>query len=356
MNLERMHNTLRTTGLALVFILAVTGCKKADAPAPPDDNSLASSIQSRITSDSALSAEQIQVGVSGGVATLSGNVSNAAAKTLASNDAAAIPGVKTVINNLNVQAPAPAAAPVAAAPEAAPVRPERERKPKPVIVERQPAPAPAPAPAPVRQAAAPVVQAPPPPPPAPTTKTVTVAAGTFLPVRITQGLDSATTQTGDSFTGVISNDIIVDGWVALRQGTPVSGRVVEAKDAAHFKGSSLLSIELTSISRRGERIAVSTEAFSKEGAGRGKNTATKAGVGAAAGAILGGIFGGGKGAAIGAAAGGASGAGINAVTRGEQVQIPTESLIRFRLTNAFTVQATQAGASSNDDSTRHPIQ
>lgn len=359
MNFDRMQSTLRTAGLSLVMAAVfATGCKQA-APAV-DDNTLASSIQSKIGSDAALSGEGIQVGVSGGVATLNGNVSSNAAKTLASNDAASVNGVKTVVNNLNVQAPPPAQA-ATVAPEPAPVAPVKEHsaKTKTVVVERKPAPepppvvrqTPAPAPAPV-----PVVAQAPPPPPAPVTKTVTVAAGTYLPVRITQGLDSATTQTGDAFTGVISNDIVVDGWVALRQGTPVSGRVVEAKDAAHFKGSSLLSIELTSISRRGERIAVSTEAFSKEGAGRGKNTATKAGVGAAAGAILGGIFGGGKGAAIGAAAGGAGGAGINAITRGEQVQIPTESLIRFRLTNAFSVVASPVGSSSNDaPSSRRPM-
>jgi len=62
------------------------------------------------------------------------------------------------------------------------------------------------------------------------------------------------------------------------------------------------------------------------------------GGGAAVGAILGGIFGGGKGAAIGAAAGGGLGAGANAVTKGEQVQIPSESLIRFRLTNAIALR------------------
>jgi hypothetical protein len=115
------------------------------------------------------------------------------------------------------------------------------------------------------------------------------------------------------------------------------------QDAAHFKGSSLLTISLSAISRHGERIQVSTEQYTKEGEGRGKNTAEKVGGGAAVGAILGGIFGGGKGAAIGAAAGGGVGAGANGVTRGQQVQIESETVVRFKLADPILVRVT-AGA------------
>jgi hypothetical protein len=176
---------------------------------------------------------------------------------------------------------------------------------------------------------------------------ITLAAGTTLPVRITQTLDSATTQTGDKFTGVIASDIVDDGVVVLPAGAPVTGRVTEAKDAAHFKGSSLLSIELTSISRKGERMDISTEPYEKQGEGRGKNTAEKVGGGAAVGAILGGILGGGKGAAIGATAGGGVGAGANTVTRGQQVQIPSESVVRFKLANSVIVRVTTGGGSQD---------
>jgi hypothetical protein len=176
---------------------------------------------------------------------------------------------------------------------------------------------------------------------------VTIPAGTSIPVRITQTLDSATTQTGDKFTGVIASDILQDGMVVLPAGTPVTGRVDEAKNAAHFKGSSLLSISLSSISRRGERIEVATDPYSKEGAGRGKNTAEKVGGGAAVGAILGGILGGGRGAAIGATAGGGVGAGANTITRGQQVQIPSESVVRFKLSNPIMVRVTTGGGSQD---------
>jgi hypothetical protein len=176
---------------------------------------------------------------------------------------------------------------------------------------------------------------------------ITLPAGTDIPVRITQTLDSATTQTGDKFTGAIASDIIVDGMVVLPQGTPVTGHVDAAQDAAHFKGSSLLTISLNAINRRGEHIEVATEAYTKQGEGRGKNTAEKVGGGAAVGAILGGIFGGGKGAAIGSVAGGGVGAGAQGVTRGQQVQIPSETVVRFKLSDAIVVHVTTGGQPGN---------
>ena len=178
----------------------------------------------------------------------------------------------------------------------------------------------------------------PPPPPQPTFRSVTVATGSTIPVRITQTLDSATTQPDSTFSGVVASDIVVDGLVAIPAGSNISGHVDAVQEAAHFKGSSLLTITLTSINRRGERISVASEPYTVQGKGRGTNTAEKAGGGAALGAILGGIFGGGKGAAIGAVTGGGIGAGSQAITRGQQVQIESESVVRFHLTTPITVR------------------
>jgi hypothetical protein len=334
-----------TTALALV--LALAGCKSS--PPPADDASLTTALQSRIAGDGALSAEPIQSSVQNRVATLTGNVSNEAARSLAAADAAQVPGIKTVVNNLTVQAPAPtitaAAAPPPPVPVPAPVapKPKLAPKPKPAPIVRQ---APPPEPVAPEVAAAPPLPPPaqelppppPPPPPAPAFRNITIPPGTTIPIRITQTLDSATTQQGENFTGVLASDVVTDGLVVLRQGTSVSGRVVAVQEAAHYKGSSLLTIELTSINRRGERITVNTDPYSVQGKGRGANTAEKVGGGAAVGAILGGILGGGKGAAIGAAAGGGVGAGANTITRGEQVQIPSETLVRFNLTNTLSLK------------------
>ncbi|MEO6911781.1 MAG: BON domain-containing protein [Edaphobacter sp.] len=349
MHVHRILSASRAiaTATLLAVALSFSGCKKSTPP--PDDASLSSALQSRIAADSVLKAESIQTSVENGVATLNGTVSSDAARSLAAADAAQVAGLRTVVNNLTVQQPVPPPAPVAAAvvPARAPVRTITKKTPPKVRPEPvKSSPAPIERVPPVQHAQATPPPPPPPPPAAPAFRDVTVPAGTTLPIRITQTLDSATTQQGDSFSGTVATDIIIDGLVVIPQGAAVSGRVDTVQEAAHFKGNSLLSIELTRLRNRGDSVAVSTEPYSVAGKGRGKNTVEKVGGGAALGAILGGIFGGGKGAAIGAAAGGGLGAGANAVTKGEQVQIPSETLIRFRLTNALALRASTGNTRS----------
>ena len=351
------------TATALTIALGLGGCKSS-TPAPTDDAGLTAALQTRIAADSALSNEPIQAAVQKQIATLNGTVSNEAARSLAAADAAQVTGIKTVINNLTVQAPPPAvtaaAAPPPPLPEPPAPVPPKPKQPAPIKqksapIVREPVSQSAPSEPPAPQAAdvapppPPVEQPPPPPPPPPRPafRNITLAPGTTLPIRITQTLDSATTQQGETFTGTIAADILTDGVVVIRTGTPVTGRVVAVQEAAHYKGSSLLTIELTDINRHGEKISVNTDPYSVKGKGRGANTAEKVGGGAAVGAILGGILGGGKGAAIGAAAGGGVGAGANTITRGEQVQIPSETLIRFNLTNTLSLRVPTSGETEN---------
>jgi hypothetical protein len=171
-------------------------------------------------------------------------------------------------------------------------------------------------------------------------KQVTLPAGTVIPVRLTETLDSKTAQPNDVFHGSLAGDLGTQGVIAVPHRSPVMGRVVDAREAAHFKGSALLSIELTELTVGGKSLTLVTDTFSKETEGRGKNTAEKAGGGAALGAIIGALAGGGKGAAIGGLAGGAAGTGVNAATRGEQAVIPTETLINFRLQSPLTITVT----------------
>jgi len=61
------------------------------------------------------------------------------------------------------------------------------------------------------------------------------------------------------------------------------------------------------------------------------------------GAIIGAIAGGGKGAAIGAAAGGGLGGGVQAATKGQQIKLPSETVLNFTLQAPLTVVATTKG-------------
>lgn len=343
---------------ALVLVLAVTafaGCKK-QATAVPDDRQITSQIQSKLGGEQALAGQSIQVSVANGVATLNGAVTSDAARVLAGNEAGTIDGVKTVVNNLTVQQ-AEAAAPVAPAPietpAPAPKAVEKKAKPQPVKQQYTPVPAAPVQSAPQQQQVAQVQHqpAPPPAPPKPVVKEVTLPAGTVIPIRITETLDSKTAQPNDAFHASLAGDLRAGDVIAIPHGTAVMGRIVDAKGAAHFKGNSLLTIELTQLSARGQRIELATDTYSKEGAGRGKNTAAKAGGGAALGAIIGALAGGGKGAAIGGLAGAGAGTGVNAATRGQEVTIPSETMINFRLQAPITLTVTipPQGSSQQDN-------
>lgn len=322
---------------AAVLALAVglfAGCKSqqpAEQPGARTDQQIANDIQSKIQGETALAGQSIQINVTGGVATLSGTVSDDASRALAGNDTGTVDGVKTVVNNLSVQPPQRA---MAGSPGRS-TAPAQSKSARPEYTPPQEASTTA------SQAAPPVQPAPAPAAPqGPVDKQLTIAAGTVLPLRLTDALDTKTAQPNDVFHGTLATDLQADGVVALPRGTPILGRVVDAKGAAHFKGSSLLTIELTQLTAHGQKISLVTDTYNEQGAGRGKNTAVKAGGGAAVGALIGALAGGGKGAAIGAAAGAGAGTGINAITRGEEIKIPAETLLNFKLQSPITVTVT----------------
>jgi len=187
-------------------------------------------------------------------------------------------------------------------------------------------------PQPEAQPAPPV---PPPPPPPP--QKVTIPAGTQLSVRLTDPLDSEKNHVGDSFHGTLSTPIVLGGDTIIPSGADVVGRVAAVQSAGRFAGSSLLTLELTSLSVNGKTYNVQTNQWSRQGKGEGKNTATKVGIGTAAGAILGGLIGGGKGAAIGAAGGAGAGTGVSAAKKGEQIKLSPEAVLNFQTINTLTV-------------------
>jgi hypothetical protein len=348
-------------GAAVLATGLIAGCRSKQAAAPTDQQ-LTSAIQSKIQGESALQGQQIQVSVTGGVATLSGAVIDNASRALAGNDSGSVTGVKTVVNNLTVQPEQQAqAAPASTPGQARESRKEnghRERRGRDgsrrssdnAPPQRQADNAPPP----LQNTPPPQMQEWAPPPPAqPAEERVTLRAGTVIPVILTEALDTKTAQPNDVFHGTLASDLRSGGIVAIPRGARVLGQVVDTKEAAHFKGQAYISLDLTQISVYGRKIDVQTDTFSQEGKARGKNTAEKTGGGALLGALIGGLAGGGKGAAIGAIAGGGAGAGVNAVTRGQEIQLPSESRLDFHLQAPVTITVTtpQHGVPVNSEPT-----
>ena len=198
--------------------------------------------------------------------------------------------------------------------------------------------APEPAPAPARSLApAPVAKA----QPIPAGGTITIPAGQSILVRMIDGVDSAKNHVGDIFHASLETDLTVNNSLVARKGTDVYGRLAEAKEAGHISGSSELQLELTRMVIDGRDYPLVSSDYTLQGKGRGSNTAKKVGGGAALGAIIGAVAGGGKGAAIGAGVGAGAGGAVQVLTRGQQVKVPSETLLEFRLQQPAMVAATQ---------------
>jgi hypothetical protein len=123
-------------------------------------------------------------------------------------------------------------------------------------------------------------------------------------------------------------------------GTPARGTVVHAKSLGKLNGGALLELRLTSITLNGNRVSIASSTTRRELKGKGKRTAAMAGGGMAFGAIVGGLAGGGKGAAIGALAGGGAGTAGAAYTGTNDIVLPSESTISFRLKTALRMNPT----------------
>jgi len=170
------------------------------------------------------------------------------------------------------------------------------------------------------------------PPPKPTN--ATVLAGTPIPVRMMDSLDTSKTQTGALFTATLDSNLVANGVVVVRKGATVHGKVTKSSNARRLTGKSELQLELTNIVINGAAQPISTSGFQQKGKSEGAQTAKKTLAGAGLGAAIGAIAGdAGKGAAIGAV----SGVGLAAVKKGEPIRVPSETLLEFSLKQPTTL-------------------
>jgi hypothetical protein len=168
-------------------------------------------------------------------------------------------------------------------------------------------------------------------------KKVTVPAGSRILVRMADSIDSSKQKAGFRFTGSLETNLQADNVVVARRGTAVYGVLATASSAGKMKGSSELGLELTEIMINGTSYPLLTSTYEIEGKGEGSNTAKKVVGGAGLGALIGGLAGGGKGAGIGVLAGAGAGTAVAATKKGQQISIPSESLIEFRLTQSVSL-------------------
>ncbi len=320
--MNRKHLTL--VFICMLIIAGMAGCSRSGGRT---DAQITADVQAMLNADSTLAPRQIAVQTDAGAVSLSGNVGNENERAAAERIANQAVGVKRVMNNLQVVS--------AAAPPAISARPRAEidraaastRKAK--ASPEKPAKAVTPAAEKESVAAVPTVPAPPPP--------VVIPSGTALTIRLIDPVDTTKNKEGDTFRASLDSPVVVDGKTVVPKNADVQAKLLSAKSAGKFTGSSSVVLVLTNITVDKKTYDIKTGQFTKQGASRGKRTAIVVGGGTAAGAVIGGLVGGGKGAAIGAAAGAAGGAGVQALTKSEQIQLPSETVLEFQLTEPLTV-------------------
>jgi hypothetical protein len=160
-------------------------------------------------------------------------------------------------------------------------------------------------------------------------RTSTVPASTEILVQTIDPIDVRRPDPRQHFLASIDRDVLdSNGSVAIPRGSL-------AHLIAHDVGNGDIAIDLRSVNVHGKRYLLNstniTGVHTRDGLGANGRTGKFVGGGALLGTVLGAITGGGRGAAIGALAGGAAGAGTQVLTRGPKLDIPSETVLSFRL-------------------------
>jgi hypothetical protein len=284
--------------------------------------------------------------------------------------AQASPTAQPVTASEGVLTPEPAPAPTTATPSTAPAaRSERAavtprptaaatspRRPDPAPRQAsarpappaEPAPAPAPSSAgsmwetrPAVQAETPEQIAPEPEPvapPAPEFVELTVPADAVVGLQLETTVSSERAKVEDAVEARVTRDVRVGGRVAIPAGSIVHGTVTDVQRGGKVRERARLSIRFhTVVVGNGDRLALRTDAITREGQSPGRESAAKIGGAANGGAIPGAILRGGKGAALGAGVG--AGGGTAAVMAGDAniVTIPAGSTVSVRIQQPVSV-------------------
>ena len=75
---------------------------------------------------------------------------------------------------------------------------------------------------------------------------VTIPAGALIAVRLNEAISSEKKVSNDPFTAVLSEQIVVNGFVIAERGARAEGRLVDVTRAGKVKGVAHLALELTS--------------------------------------------------------------------------------------------------------------
>jgi hypothetical protein len=196
----------------------------------------------------------------------------------------------------------------------------------PVLRESTPAPAPSPAPASSTPSLAARSEQP------AAASRDTIPAGTELTIRMIDSVDSERDSVGQTFRASLDEPVLAsNGDTVVPRGSDVVVKLVDDKESGKIQGKTVLTLDIVSLTVNGREVDIDTTAITQESGSRTARSGKVIGGTAALGAIIGAIAGGGKGAAIGAVSGAGAGTAVQVLTKGQRVNIPSETRLTFTL-------------------------
>jgi len=165
----------------------------------------------------------------------------------------------------------------------------------------------------------------------------TIPTGSKVVIRMIDSVNSEKSKVGEQFIAVLDEPVLQGGVEVIPRGADVRGRIANVNEAGRVAGAAQLGLELTQIIVNGIPYSVTTSEYQEVAEGRGSQTAKRAAAGAGIGAVIGAIAGGGKGAAIGAGVGGGGATAVQVLTKGEKLNIPSETKLEFTLRSPLVV-------------------
>ena len=158
----------------------------------------------------------------------------------------------------------------------------------------------------------------------PSAETITIPKGTEIIVATSSTVSTDFHGGGNTFPTILHEDIIIDEKVVIAQGTHIYGRIKSSEHASVF-GKSKLVVDLNAVHTPKGTIAIVTDDLGYEGTDETGETLKKTGTGAAIGAAFS------KDHASGAAKGALVGAALSLFSSGEDIKIPTGTILKFTL-------------------------
>jgi len=171
-----------------------------------------------------------------------------------------------------------------------------------------------------------------------------IPIGADLVVRTSGAIDSTKSYEGQTYSASIAENVLdTAGNVAVPAGS--SAQLIVRKishGGAIHSPEVVLDLYSVSVGKKEYGVISSdVKETNRKGFGANRRTAETVGGGSALGALVGGVFGGGQGAGVGALAGAGGGLITQVFTRGKEVHVPAESVLKFRLEKTLLLEPTQ---------------